>query len=165
MTEKVMAQFPQAAGLPQVTPSAITPPATSRRAAYRVAPTLWSSVRYAAAGLQYAFMTQRNFRIHTVIGTFALSLGIGLRLSAVELTVICLTSALVMSLELLNTAIESVVDLTVGRTYHELAKIAKDCAAGAVLVAAIFAVLVALFLLVPPIWQLLQGVLFYSPSL
>lgn len=160
MTEKVMAQFPQAASLPQV-----APPVSSRRAAYRVAPTLWSSFRYAAAGLQYAFMTQRNFRIHTVIGTFALSLGIALRLSAVELTVICLTSALVMSLELLNTAIESVVDLTVGRTYHELAKVAKDCAAGAVLVAAIFSILVAVFLLIPPLWHTVQGALFYRPTI
>jgi diacylglycerol kinase (ATP) len=160
MSEKVMAQFPQAASLPQV-----TPPVSSRRAAYRVAPTLWSSFRYAAAGLQYAFMTQRNFRIHTVIGTCALSLGIALRLSAVELTVICLTSALVMSLELLNTAIESVVDLTVGRTYHELAKVAKDCAAGAVLVAAIFSILVAVLLLLPPLGQVVQGALFYRPTL
>jgi len=45
-------------------------------------------------------------------------------------------------MELLNTAIESVVDLTVKQSYHELAKIAKDCAAGAVLVSAMAAVLV-----------------------
>ena len=56
-----------------------------------------------------------------------------------------------MVLELLNTALESVVDLTVGQSYHELAKIAKDCAAGAVLVSAIAAVIVASCLLVPPL--------------
>jgi diacylglycerol kinase (ATP) len=95
------------------------------------------SFKYAWAGLSYAFITQRNFRIHTVIGTLAISLGVFLHLSAVEIAVICLTSGLVMALELLNTAIESVVDLTVKQTYHELAKIAKDCAAGAVLVSAI----------------------------
>jgi diacylglycerol kinase (ATP) len=64
-----------------------------------------------------------------------------------------MTSAIVMVLELINTAIESVVDLTVKQSYHELAKIAKDCAAGAVLVSAIAAVLVAAFILLPPLAQ------------
>jgi diacylglycerol kinase (ATP) len=63
-----------------------------------------------------------------------------------------------MALELLNTAIESVVDLTVKQSYHELAKIAKDCAAGAVLVSAIAAVLVAGSLLIPPLLARIQSV-------
>ena len=54
-----------------------------------------------------------------------------------------------MILELLNTALESVVDLTVKQTYHELAKIAKDCAAGAVLISAIASLFVASFILLP----------------
>lgn len=57
-------------------------------------------------------------------------------------------------MELLNTALESVVDLTVKQTYHELAKIAKDCAAAAVLISALVAVLVAGVLLLPPLWHL-----------
>ena len=65
-----------------------------------------------------------------------------------------MTCAIVMVLELLNTAIESVVDLTVKQSYHELAKIAKDCAAGAVLISAIAAVLVAAFILLPPLLRL-----------
>jgi len=63
-------------------------------------------------------------------------------LRPVEMSVIGLTSGLVLVMELLNTAIESVVDLTVKQSYHELAKIAKDCAAGAVLVSSLAAVLV-----------------------
>ncbi|HEY9711251.1 MAG TPA: diacylglycerol kinase, partial [Oculatellaceae cyanobacterium] len=59
----------------------------------------------------------------------------------------------------LNTAIESVVDLTVKQSYHELAKIAKDCAAGAVLISAIAAVFVAGSLLLPPLFALIQSVL------
>jgi diacylglycerol kinase (ATP) len=86
-------------------------------------------------------------------------LGVFLHLSAVEIAVICLTSGLVMALELLNTAIESVVDLTVKQSYHELAKIAKDCAAGAVLVSAIASVFVAGSLLLPPLFALLQSVI------
>ncbi len=72
-----------------------------------------------------------------------------------EIAVISITSGLVLALELLNTAIESVVDLTVKQAYHELAKIAKDCAAGAVLISACVAVLVAIALLFPPLLTLI----------
>ena len=46
-----------------------------RRFAWKVAPTLFISFKYAWAGVRYAFITQRNFRIHTIIGTLAVSLG------------------------------------------------------------------------------------------
>jgi diacylglycerol kinase (ATP) len=100
-------------------------------------------------GITYAFQTQRNFRIHTFMGMIALSLGLWLRLPAVELTVIGITIGLVLAMELLNTAIEAVVDLTVKQTYHELAKIAKDCAAAAVLISAFAALGVAACLILP----------------
>ena len=124
-----------------------------RRLAWQVAPNLFLSFKYAWAGVRYAFVTQRNFRIHTIIGILAVSLGIFLEIKAMEMAVIVVTCAMVMILELINTAIESVVDLTVKQTYHELAKIAKDCAAGAVLISAIAAVLVAAFILLPPLLQ------------
>lgn len=126
-----------------------------RDSAWQVAPTLWSSFRYAGMGLSYAFQTQRNFRIHTILGTTSLVLGLFLHLSTIELAVIGLTCGAVLAMELLNTAIEAVVDLTVKQTYHELAKIAKDCAAAAVLVAAIAALLVAGFLILPKLFIVL----------
>lgn len=130
----------------------------NRRLAWQIAPNLFVSFKYAWAGLSYAFITQRNFRIHTFIAPLAISLGVFLHLEMVEIAVIALTSGLVLALELLNTAIESVVDLTVKKNYHEFAKIAKDCAAGAVLVSAITSLLVAGSLILPPllelIWQL-----------
>jgi diacylglycerol kinase (ATP) len=126
-----------------------------REYAWQVATNLIVSFQYAWAGVQYAFVTQRNFRIHTFIGFCAISLAIGLKISAVGISIITLTSALVMVLELLNTALESIVDLTVGQTYHDLAKIAKDCAAGAVLISALAAVLVASFIILPPLLTLL----------
>lgn len=122
-----------------------------RDLAWCIAPTLMVSFKYAWAGVRYAFVTQRNFRIHTLIGTVAISLAILLELTPVEIAVIGLTSGLVMTLELLNTAVEAVVDLTVKQSYHELAKVAKDCAAGAVLISAIAALLVAGSLLLPPL--------------
>ena len=124
-----------------------------RELAWQVAPNLFLSFKYAWAGVRYAFVTQRNFRIHTFIGILAVSLGIFLEIKAMEMAVIVVTCAMVMILELINTAIESVVDLTVKQTYHELAKIAKDCAAGAVLISAIAAVMVAAFILLPPLLQ------------
>ena len=129
-----------------------------RQLAWKVAPTLFISFKYAWAGVRYAFATQRNFRIHTIVATLAVSLGFYLRVSAMEMAVITITCAMVMILELINTAIESVVDLTVKQTYHELAKIAKDCAAGAVLLSAIAAVLVASFILLPPLVRLIFSV-------
>ncbi|MEM9137446.1 MAG: diacylglycerol kinase [Cyanobacteria bacterium P01_F01_bin.42] len=118
---------------------------------YRVARNLLASFKYAGSGLVYAFSTQRNFRIHSLIGTIALALGLLLELGPAELSIIALTSALVMAMELVNTALESVVDLTVGNEYHELARIAKDCAAGAVLMLALAALTIASFLLLPPL--------------
>lgn len=131
----------------------------NRDLAWQIAPSLLISFKYAWAGLSYAFITQRNFRIHTVIGSLAIALGIFLKLDLVEIAVIGLTIGLVLALELLNTAIESVVDLTVKQSYHELAKIAKDCAAGAVLVSALTAVFIAGSLLLPPLVTRIHSIL------
>lgn len=127
-----------------------------RDLAWQVASNLLVSFKYAWAGLTYGFGTQRNFRIHVAIGIFAISLGIFLHLSPVEMSLIGITIGLVLAMELINTAIESVVDLTVKQTYHELAKIAKDCAAAAVLVTAMASILVAGSLLLPPLFALLR---------
>lgn len=128
----------------------------NRELSWKIASSLAISFKYAWAGLSYAFETQRNFRIHTVIGTLAIGLGVFLHLKPVEISVIGITIGIVLAMELLNTAIESLVDLTVGQSYHELAKIAKDCAAGAVLVSAMAAAIVAVALLLPPFWAVIQ---------
>jgi diacylglycerol kinase (ATP) len=129
--------------------------AAQRNDSFQIATNLLLSFKYASQGVSYAFQTQRNFRIHLIIGAIALSLSLYFHLSAVTCSIISLTIALVLVLELLNTALEAVVDLTVGREFHQLAKIAKDCAAGAVLIAAIAALLIASVLLLPHILQAL----------
>lgn len=123
----------------------------NRDLSWQVAHNLFVSFKYAWAGISYAFATQRNFRIHVTIGSLTIGLGLLLHLDAVKMSVIGLTIGLVLAMELLNTALESVVDLTIEQNYHPLAKIAKDCAAGAVLISALGAVLVASSLLVPPL--------------
>jgi diacylglycerol kinase (ATP) len=123
----------------------------TRRGAWNIAGSLTASFRYAAQGLAYGFSSQRNFRIHVVIGTVVFGLGLWLQLNINHLAVLVLTVTAVLVLELINTAIEAVVDLAIGRRYHPLARIAKDCAAAAVLVASISSLMIALLLLLPPL--------------
>jgi diacylglycerol kinase (ATP) len=122
-----------------------------RLRAWQVARDLPASFRYAAQGLGYAFISQRNFRIHLATGLVVFGFALWLQLSVDRLAVLVLTVAAVLVLELLNTATEAVVDLAVGRRFHPLARIAKDCAAAAVLVAALSSLMIALLLLVPPL--------------
>lgn len=120
-----------------------------RSLAWKVAPDLLASFRYAWQGIVYATRTQRNFRIHLGIAVFVWIICILLSLTFLETAVLTAMIALVLVLELINTALESVVDLTVQQTYHELAKIAKDCAAAAVLIGAIASLIVAILISIP----------------
>ena len=122
-----------------------------RVGAWQVARDLPASFRYAAQGLGYSLVTQRNFRIHVTTGVLVFGLALWLQLSLDRLAVLVLTVTAVLVLELLNPAMEAAVDLAVGRRYHPLARIAKDCAAAAVLVAAVASLLIALLLLLPPL--------------
>jgi diacylglycerol kinase (ATP) len=94
------------------------------------------SFHYAISGIVYATRTQRNMRIHFLLGVFVLIGMLMLRLQRVYVIILIVLVALMLALELLNTAIESVVDLLTV-VHHPLAKIAKDTAAGAVLIMAI----------------------------
>jgi diacylglycerol kinase (ATP) len=69
------------------------------------------SFRFAFAGLGYLFRTQRNARIHLIVGTIACALGAWLKIGRVEWAVIVFTIALVLILEGLNTAMEAAIDL------------------------------------------------------
>jgi diacylglycerol kinase (ATP) len=95
-------------------------------------------------------------RIHVVAGFSAMALGLWLRVPLVNLAIVAVVSSLVVTMEMLNTAIENAVDLYTHRR-HPLAKIAKDVAAAAVLVSAINALLVGLIILGPWLYAKLQG--------
>jgi diacylglycerol kinase (ATP) len=102
---------------------------------------LWNSFHHAFEGIMYATRTERNMRIHLLVAAAVLFATLYLHLERAYVAIICMTVVLVTAMELLNTAIEAVVDLmTVA--HHPLAKIAKDAAAGAVLVVSIGAVCV-----------------------
>lgn len=152
--------MPTPSSIPDSTPAKRPVPPTAesseRPQAFQVAHNLASSFRYAWQGIYYGLRTQRNFRIHTLATAIVITLGFALHLPLVNIAVLGLTCGAVMALELINTALEAVVDLTVKQSFHDLAKIAKDCAAGAVFVAAFTAILVGLCLLAPPLWLALQ---------
>lgn len=94
-------------------------------------------------------------RIHVAAGVLAMALGAWLRIPFFHLALIAVVSSLVVTMEMLNTAIENAVDLFTHRK-HPLAKIAKDVAAAAVLVSAANALLVGLLLLGPPLFEVIQ---------
>jgi diacylglycerol kinase len=94
-------------------------------------------------------------KIHAVLALIALALALVLRLSTVELLFVMLSIAVVIIAELLNTAIEKTVDLAMP-DWHPTAKIAKDVAAAAVFVAAVFAFAVGVVVFGKPLYKLIQ---------
>lgn len=103
---------------------------------------------HAWEGIVLAVRTQRNMRFHALAAVAVVVLGAVLRVGFLELSVLFLAISLVMAMELVNTAVEAVVDM-VSPEFHPLAKIAKDAAAGAVLVASIGAAIVGTLIFVP----------------
>jgi diacylglycerol kinase len=108
------------------------------------------SFQYAFAGIWHTFKTQRNAQIHLVIATIILILAFILELELVEWAVLALTTGFVISTEMLNTVAEAAMDYATN-DFNPQVKLVKDVAAGAVLVAAITAVVVGLLILGPPL--------------
>ena len=111
---------------------------------------------HAFRGWWHVLNTQHNAWIHTAVAIIVLILGLWLKLTARDWAVLVLTIAMVFMAEFLNTAIEAVVDIA-SPVHHPLAKVGKDVGAGAVLVAALAAVLVGLLILGPPLWARLAS--------
>jgi diacylglycerol kinase (ATP) len=118
------------------------------------AATLLLSFRYAFAGIGYLLWTQRNAKIHTALGVAAVVLGFLLRIERGEWLALVLTIVLVLAAEGVNTAVEAAVDLA-SPAYHPLAKVAKDVAAGTVLLTAIGAVIVGIIIFLPHLLEFL----------
>lgn len=106
------------------------------------------SFRNAFAGLHHAIISQPNFKVHLVLALLVILTGFFLGVSYLEMTILILTIIVGLAVEMANTAIESVTDL-VTEEWRESAKIAKDVAAGMMLLTAIGATLVALLILGP----------------
>ena len=114
------------------------------------------SFRFAAEGVWNAVRTEAHMRFHLLAAVAAVLLGVAFGIGPGEWLWVGLAIAFVWSAELVNTAVERLVDL-VSPERQPLAKAAKDTAAGAVLVAAVFAVLVGCTVFGPRLWALLAG--------
>ena len=106
---------------------------------------------HAFRGWWYVLNTQHNAWIHSIVAIGVLILGLWLNLPARDWAVLVLTIAMVFMAEFINTAIEAVVDLA-SPVHHPLGKVGKDVGAGAVLVAALAAILIGVLILGPPLW-------------
>ena len=109
------------------------------------------SFKHAWEGLEHAVATQPNFGIHLFLSTIAVIGGIYFHISITEWLIIFLTVAIGLVIELVNTAIESTVDLITTKR-RPLAKIAKDTSAAAMLIYAVGAIVVASVIFLPKIW-------------
>jgi len=116
---------------------------------------LLRSFAVAGAGFRQAWRTQPNLRLEAFIGVLAVLVASWLRAPAAPIVLAC---TLVLSLELLNSSIEAVVDLA-SPDFHPLAGAAKDLAAAAVLTSAIGAAIVGLVVLGPPLLTRLTALL------
>jgi diacylglycerol kinase len=108
----------------------------------------WQSFSFAGRGVWHVVRTQRNMRVHLLAASAAVAAGLVLRISAVDWACVLSAIGLVLTAEALNTVVEALVDLCTDE-FHPLAKIAKDTAAGAVLISSAAAVGVGIAVFLP----------------
>lgn len=123
-------------------------------------PAFWQSLHVAFQGLLHVLRTERNARIEGVVGLAVVLAGLIFQISRIEWILLVVLICLVLALEMINTAIEATVDLAMPE-WHALAKIAKDSAAGAVLLVTGGSVVVGVLIFGPRIWELLRRVEFF----
>lgn len=111
---------------------------------------LRATFTFAIQGIIHAFKAERNMKVHIAATAIVFIAGVLLGLTPLRWLFLALAVTLVISAELINTAVEAVVDL-VSPDEHPLARIAKDTAAGAVLITALFAVVVGIMVFYEPV--------------
>lgn len=112
---------------------------------------LRNSFKYAFEGIYEAWKTEQNLKIHFIVMIFVIIAGFLFNITATEWLVCLLLFALVISLELVNTAIETTVDIAMPEI-NKKAKYAKDIAAGSVLFSAFISVIAGLIIFLPKIF-------------
>ena len=118
--------------------------------------TFKGSVKNCLDGIGYVTKSEKNFKREIALGIIALILSYILKIDKIEFIIVLTMICLVLTTEIINTAIERAVDL-VTKEYHELARIAKDVSAGSVLVTSIFSLIIGIIIFIPKIITLLGG--------
>ena len=108
----------------------------------------FESLRHAINGIRSTARRERNFRIHIVCAVLAIAACIAFRVEFSYFVMVGFSIFFVMAMELVNTAVEALVDMYCRGKPHPLAKLAKDAAAGAVLLAAVQALIVGILVAV-----------------
>ncbi|MBC6976756.1 MULTISPECIES: diacylglycerol kinase family protein [Streptococcus] len=114
-----------------------------------------SSLEFALTGIFTAFKEEKNMRSHVLSAVAAIIAGLIFRISATEWLFLLLSIFLVIAFEIMNSAVENVVDLASDYHFSMRAKNAKDMAAGAVLVVSGFAVITGLIIFLPKLWDII----------
>lgn len=114
-----------------------------------------SSLEFALTGIFTAFKEEKNMRSHVLSAVAAIIAGLIFRISAIEWLFLLLSIFLVIAFEIMNSAVENVVDLASDYHFSMRAKNAKDMAAGAVLVVSGFAVITGLIIFLPKLWDII----------
>lgn len=109
---------------------------------------LGQSFKYALRGLKHTLLFHQNLRVHLLAGILTVVLGIFLSISKIEWVVIVAAIFFVLAAEMINTALEEIINL-VKEDHSERAQIAKDVSAGMVLLAVVFAVVIGLIIFIP----------------
>ena len=122
-----------------------------RKESYKTSKNVFISFRYAFSGIIYVLKTSRNFKIQLIFALITLVIGFLLQLSPSDYVILISTIISVLIFEILNTSIESIVDLVVKKEFSIFAKISKDTSAGAVLLASINSVIIAVYIFMPKI--------------
>jgi len=130
----------------------------NRIESYKTSSNVLKSFKYAFSGISYVLKTSRNFKIQLIFAVTSLMIGFLLQISQSNYVILIATIMSVLILEILNTSIESIVDLVVKKEFSSLAKISKDTSAGAVLLASINSVIIALYIFVPKIKFLFESI-------
>lgn len=118
---------------------------------------LIKSFGYAWAGIISCFQSEPNFRIHSVLAIIALLFSVLFKISIIEWVAVCFCIAFVITMEMLNTAIEKLCDV-VHKDFHPGIKKVKDMAAGAVLVAALFSIITGAVIFLPKIISIIKSI-------
>ncbi|WP_220750996.1 diacylglycerol kinase family protein [Apilactobacillus xinyiensis] len=114
------------------------------------------SLMHALQGIWALVTEERNFRFHILASAFAFMLGIFLKININDWLWIVTAIFLVIAAEVLNTIVETVVDLIVDNHYSILAKKAKDVASGGVLISALFAIIIGCLIFIPSFLKLIR---------
>lgn len=119
---------------------------------------LINSFKYALSGIKSAYKTEQNMKIHLLIMEIVILMALILNISFNEWLIVLICFMVVISSELFNTALEKCVDLA-SPNKNEIAKLAKDVSAGAVLITAIFAAIIGIIIFLPKIIIFVKGLI------